>query len=657
MIGKVLSNRYEILERIGGGGMAIVYRALDKILNRYVSVKVLRPQFVSDPEFVHRFRREAQAAASLSHPNVVNIYDVGIEEETYYIVMEYINGKTLKEVIQERAPLPVAEAVGIAKQICLALQHAHEHQIVHRDIKPHNILIGKDGHVKVTDFGIARAITSNTITHNGSVLGSVHYFSPEQARGGITDVKSDIYSLGVVLYEMVTGELPFSGESPISVALKHLQDYFIEPRQMNPKIPQSVENVILKSLAKNPDARYQSAKEMYADLDQALLNPNVEKFVASTDLSDTQPTLQIPAAALKDAGYASKRNGNPKGAAGLMDDKEQPKKRNTWKIIGMIVGLLILGGVGIATGFTVMTSVLSVPAVEMPKVEGMPYDEALKTLKTYGFKDKNIQREDAKDPGAPGRPPLEKGKVFQQDPEAGKQVKTNRVVTLKVSAGAETVLMPNLEGMDEQQAKEAFAKLHLDLDEIKFVTQPHNEIEKGKVIRQVPGPQVQIIPGKSEIAVYLSSGPEMAIVPDLRNLTWNDALKKMQDAGFQVGTVLYDNSFEVPANSVMRQGPQEIGKEYPKGSKIDLWISKGLPPKTITRTYSVKVTPPPDKPLVILIKRSDARGKDQVVVNNEKVTTEKRYSVDFYITPDTQGELEVYENGVLKERKQIPYVE
>lgn len=251
MIGQDLGGRYEILTRIGGGGMALVYKAHDVLLNRKVAVKVLRQQFVHDEEFIRRFRREAQSAAALSHPNVVSIYDVGQEEDTHYIVMEYIEGHNLNEIIQERAPLQPDEAVRIAMQIADALDHAHQNHIIHRDIKPHNILIGKNGRVKVTDFGIARAVTSSTITQTGSVIGSVHYFSPEHAKGINTGEKSDLYSLGIVLYQMLTAKLPFLGESPISVALKHLQENFEEPRIVNPHIPQSVENVILKAMRKN----------------------------------------------------------------------------------------------------------------------------------------------------------------------------------------------------------------------------------------------------------------------------------------------------------------------------------------------------------------------------------------------------------------------
>ncbi|MED5020205.1 Stk1 family PASTA domain-containing Ser/Thr kinase, partial [Paenibacillus chibensis] len=296
MIGHELGGRYEIIERIGGGGMALVYKAHDLLLGRNVAVKVLRQQFVHDEEFIRRFRREAQSAASLSHPNVVSIYDVGQEDEVHYIVMEYVEGHNLNEIIKERAPLQVDEAVRIASQICDALDHAHQNQIIHRDIKPHNILIGRNGRVKVTDFGIARAVTSTTITQTGSVVGSVHYFSPEHAKGVVTGEKSDLYSLGIVLYQMLTAQLPFLGESPISVALKHLQEEFEEPRKMNPLIPQSVENIILKSMRKNPQERYQSAKEMLHDLDTCLLpERRNERKMNFMDLDDEDRTRVIPA--------------------------------------------------------------------------------------------------------------------------------------------------------------------------------------------------------------------------------------------------------------------------------------------------------------------------------------------------------------------------
>lgn len=262
MEGKKLGGRYEIVSRVGGGGMAVVYKAKDLLLNRYVAIKILSEALSNDSEFIRRFSREAQSAAALSHPNVVNVYDVGRDGFTHYIVMELVDGPTLKQYIQERGPLPVQEAAAIAVQICDGLAHAHENQIVHRDIKPHNILLGSNGRVKVTDFGIARAASSSTITQTGSVMGSVHYFSPEQARGGVIGEKSDLYSLGIVMYEMLTGQLPFDGDSAISIALKHLQEHPQDPRELNPNIPDEVADLVIRALDKDPNNRFASAREM-----------------------------------------------------------------------------------------------------------------------------------------------------------------------------------------------------------------------------------------------------------------------------------------------------------------------------------------------------------------------------------------------------------
>ncbi|WP_425423373.1 Stk1 family PASTA domain-containing Ser/Thr kinase [Shimazuella kribbensis] len=297
MEGKKLGGRYEIISRIGGGGMAVVYKAKDILLHRNVAIKVLSESLSNDQEFVRRFDREAQAAASLSHPNIVNVYDVGQDGYIHYIVMELVEGPTLKQMILERGTLTTAEAGDIAAQICDGLQHAHDNQIVHRDIKPHNILIGTNGRAKVTDFGIARAASSSTITQTGSVMGSVHYFSPEQARGGQIGSKADIYSLGVVLYEMLTGELPFDGDSAISIALKHLQEPVIDPRELNDKVPESMVNIVMRALEKDPEMRYTSVKAMMQDINYALQfdNRRENRWERPAKTSDIFQTIPISA--------------------------------------------------------------------------------------------------------------------------------------------------------------------------------------------------------------------------------------------------------------------------------------------------------------------------------------------------------------------------
>ncbi|MCM2533462.1 Stk1 family PASTA domain-containing Ser/Thr kinase [Neobacillus pocheonensis] len=293
MIGKRLSGRYKILDMIGGGGMANVYLAHDMILDRDVAVKMLRLDFANDDEFIRRFHREAQSATSLNHPNIVNIYDVGEENELYYIVMEYVDGQTLKQYIQQNSQLRVEEAIGIMRQLTSAISDAHQNHIIHRDIKPHNILVDHNGNVKITDFGIAMALSATSITQTNSVLGSVHYLSPEQARGGMANKKSDIYSLGIVMFELLTGRLPFSGESAVSIALKHLQSETPSVRRWNPNIPQSVENIVLKATAKDPFHRYNSVDEMEEDLRTALDSErlNEPKFVIPLD---DEATKAIP---------------------------------------------------------------------------------------------------------------------------------------------------------------------------------------------------------------------------------------------------------------------------------------------------------------------------------------------------------------------------
>ena len=290
--GRIIANRYEIIENIGNGGMATVYKAKDRTLNRFVAVKILRDEFTTDEEFIKRFNSEAQAVASLTNPNIVSVYDVGHEGSLYYIVMELVQGKTLKEVIQEEGRLSWKWSVKVAIQIAQALETAHKNNIIHRDIKPHNIIITEDGVAKVTDFGIAKAVSNSTITAFGTTLGSVHYFSPEHARGGFTDAKSDLYSLGVVMYEMVTGKVPFDADTPVSVALMHMQDKPVEPIKLNPSIPVSVNKIIMKAMQKDTNYRYQSASEMLRDLNQALKNPEGD-FVFMKDIENDFPTQRI----------------------------------------------------------------------------------------------------------------------------------------------------------------------------------------------------------------------------------------------------------------------------------------------------------------------------------------------------------------------------
>ena len=359
--GKILGNRYEIIEKIGNGGMATVYKSKDRVLNRYVAVKILRDEFTTDEEFIKRFRIEAQSAASLTHPNIVSIFDVGNEGSLYYIVMELIKGKTLKEIItEENGPLPWKWSLNVVTQIASALETAHKNNIVHRDIKPHNIIITEDGIAKVTDFGIAKAVSNSTITAFGTTIGSVHYFSPEHARGGYTDAKSDLYSLGVVMYEMLTGKVPFDADTSVSVALKHMQEDPVPPMEINPNIPKAVNDIILKAMQKEPMARYQTATAMLRDLAQALKNPDGE-FVEKEDLDDGL-TRRMDAITDDMAKNAKSSNKKKKNKVAIFFENH-PKT----KVLGIIVLCLIIFAGSIAITSAILNA-NSVKDVQIPNL-------------------------------------------------------------------------------------------------------------------------------------------------------------------------------------------------------------------------------------------------------------------------------------------------
>ena len=376
--GKLLGGRYEIIEKIGNGGMATVYKATDKVLKRYVAVKILRDEFTTDEEFIKRFEVEAQSAARLTHSNIVSIFDVGVDENLYYIVMELIQGKTLKEIIiEEKGPLPWKWSVNVAMQIASALEMAHKNNIVHRDIKPHNIIITEDGVAKVTDFGIAKAVSNSTITAFGTTIGSVHYFSPEHARGGYTDAKSDLYSLGVVMYEMVTGRVPFDADTPVSVALKHMQEDPVEPIELNPNIPTALNKIIMKTLKKDTSLRYQSATEMLQDLKKALKNPEGD-FVEELEYDPTAKTQKI------DTNMYGDIKDKKQNRVGKKEGKFKSFiKRH--KALSIIIGLILLFALSLG-GTLAVLNITNPPEVEMPNVVGMSKEEAQQEIENAKLK-------------------------------------------------------------------------------------------------------------------------------------------------------------------------------------------------------------------------------------------------------------------------------
>lgn len=674
MIGHQLGGRYEILTRVGGGGMALVYKAHDILLNRNVAVKVLRQQFVHDEEFIRRFRREAQSAASLSHPNVVSIYDVGQEEDTHYIVMEYIEGHNLNEIIHERAPLQADEAVRIAVQICDALEHAHQNHIIHRDIKPHNILIGKNGRVKVTDFGIARAVTSSTITQTGSVVGSVHYFSPEHAKGISTGEKSDLYSLGIVLYQMLTGKLPFFGESPISVALKHLQEEFEEPRKVNPHIPQSVENVILRAMRKNPNERYQSAREMLLDLDTCLkpnrLGEQKVTFSSDSDLDETRvmPAIRgdmrpsgsqyeyelspVPPA---DASAPLERASRAAAASSQPEVEWKEEKANGkpkgWKRPTTIVGVTLVALALIIWGFLALINKLDVPEVDVPYVVGKQEDEARAMLEAKGLRVKEpVIHEFMGDVPA--------GVVFDQD-KSNMKVKEGSLIQLSVSDGAVLEKMADYKGKQFQEAKDDLMALGVTEEQIASPEMVFSDQEPGTVINQTPEFGTEFDPKSATFTFMVSKGRETIPMPNLIGLTIAEAKDMVKANGLvlQNDDILEEPSYTQRKGLVIDQDQFKPNDPVPKGSKITIRVSSGPPKDAKNHTFNVTISPAEaGKTSEVRIVYSDARGKD-MEWGKRQIQDTQSFPVQVILAPNTEARVTVYRDGQFVDTRTITYEE
>ncbi|MCX7921874.1 MAG: Stk1 family PASTA domain-containing Ser/Thr kinase [Clostridia bacterium] len=563
MEGQILGNRYELLEKIGGGGMALVYKAKCKLLNRFVALKILRPEFTNDEEFVKRFRVEAQSAASLSHPNVVSIYDVGHEGNVHFIVMEYINGITLKEYITNKGALKWEEAVKISIQICSAIEHAHRNHIVHRDIKPHNILMTKDGIAKVTDFGIARAVSSSTITMVGSTIGSVHYFSPEQARGGFTDEKSDLYSLGIGLYEMVTGRVPFDGETPVAVALQHIQDEPKHPIEINSEVPAGVNSIIMKAIKKDKNARYQSATEMLGDLNRVLREPK-GGFVTEVRFENFA-TRRIEA--IKDSELAPKAKQQvDKSETNIGKDDKGKKKTNklTYWLAGATSLVIIV--VCILVTYNVIVSSLAPDnenAYMINDYVGKDYNTVKNELVGKGIIVKEKRKTDDT---------AQKDTIISQSISPGKNFKAGGYteIELVVSDGPKKVRIPQLKNKDYRDAV-------IMLEDRGLVTNVQEEFSEdvgtGLVIRTEPGYDEEVKEG-SEVTVYKSKGPELKMVkiPDLIGKTEMEAQRALADLKLTIGKIIPENTSN-RIDKVIRQNPLP-GDMIKEGTPIDIYFEE-----------------------------------------------------------------------------------
>jgi eukaryotic-like serine/threonine-protein kinase len=580
MIGKRLSGRYKIIDMIGGGGMANVYLAHDMILDRDVAVKMLRLDFANDEEFIRRFHREAQSATSLVHPNIVNIYDVGEEKELYYIVMEYVDGQTLKQYIQQNSPLAVEETLNIMEQLTSAISHAHQNNIVHRDIKPHNILIDRMGTIKITDFGIAMALSATSITQTNSVLGSVHYLSPEQARGGMANKKSDIYSLGIVMFEMLTGRLPFSGESAVSIALKHLQSETPSVRRWNPLIPQSVENIVLKATAKDPFHRYNTVEEMEGELRTAL-DPekiNEPKFAIPADDEATKAipiiTNDRPVKNLDETLVHDKDKPLPEQKQ--TKKEKQTKKRKKWPII-LVSSFAALILLGIFT-VTVLPDLLAPKDIKVPDVSGMELDEAISELVSAGFEvGETIEINSAE---------VEEGFVVKTDPKAGKTQKEGSKIDVYQSIGKEKF---ELSDYVERQYDDIVRLLEKhDFKDIKKI-EVHDPSDAGTILKQSPKAGEKVIPEDTILEFTVSKGPEKIILKDLIEYNAKGIKDYAESSGLMIDMSQEDYHDTIAKGLVISQNPP-AGTELNKGDKVTVIISKGkkeIPPKIVSKSITI----------------------------------------------------------------------
>ncbi len=592
--GKILGNRYEIIEKVGNGGMATVYKAEDKVLKRNVAVKVLKDEFTTDEEFIKRFEIEAQSAARLTHPNIVSIYDVGSEDNLYYIVMELIRGKTLKEIIvEERGPLPWKWSVNVAIQIASALEMAHKNNIIHRDIKPHNIIITEDGIAKVTDFGIAKAVSNSTITAFGTTIGSVHYFSPEHARGGFTDAKSDLYSLGVVMYEMVTGRVPFDADTPVSVALKHMQEEPEEPIELNPNLPSAVNRIIMKALKKDTTLRYQSATDMLADLRQALKNPNGD-FVEDKNYDATARTQKI--------------NTDLYGNVVEDDNQKRGKKNNKFvafikrhKVFSTLIGLILLFAISLG-GTLAYLNITNPAEVELPELVGMSKEEAQKTAEDLKLVFEVSSEEYNKD--------VPEGYVISQDPTyiADYNVKEGSTVKVVISKGQEKTTVPNVEGEEKNEAIKMIEDAKLKAE---VVEETSKTVKEGYVISQEVEADSEAYAGDT-IKIHVSTGTGIKQVNVISVIGQDEATAKtnLSNLGLKVN-VSYeqDNSKD---NGVVLKQSIDSGKTVDEGTTITITVNKKDELKQGTVNVNVKS-------LLAYTPTKDEEGNDVVEKGTVKI--------------------------------------
>ncbi|MDE6760576.1 MAG: Stk1 family PASTA domain-containing Ser/Thr kinase [Lachnospiraceae bacterium] len=619
--GMIIQNRYEIIEEVGSGGMSVVYKAKCHVLNRFVAIKVLKPEFSDDKGFVNKFRIEAQSAAGLSHPNIVNVFDVGEENGFYYIVMELVEGITLKEYIQQNGRLPYQTALDFIMQITAGIEVAHEHHTIHRDIKPQNIIVSKNGTLKVTDFGIAKAATSNTIA--SSAMGSVHYISPEQARGGYSDERSDIYSLGITFYEMLTGRVPFEGENNVTVALMHIQSELIPPREYYPDIPVGLEKIILKATQKKPERRYLTTNAMLADLKKVAIDPNADVGNTSAVMTNNAPTIQISEEELAAINSAAPRqtgismfpvNQNnqeldeanqaleslyhdedyeyEEDEESLFDDEDEVDSRSKGELDPKMEKIITIGAIAatVIIAIIIIVAIASISGAfkkEKATTEQMTtQEEILKMIDVVGMKEEEAI-EDLTKEGIPYEIEREYSDVFEEDIvmsqsiSEGEEIKEDSKVKLVISKGQEMTDVPDVVGKKSEEAETLLtaAGFEVEIDE-----EYDEEVEKDYVISQTPNGATQAAKG-SKVTIVVSKGEEVkvAVVPDLKKKTVSEAESALSEKNLKLGNVKQEYSDDIKDGLVIAQSISS-GTEVKEGTAVDITISKGKKPTTTTYT-------------------------------------------------------------------------
>ncbi len=563
---RLLSGRYELLEKIGDGGMAVVYKAKDKLLNRFIAVKILRPEFTKDAAFVENFKRESQAAAGLSHPNVVGVYDVGREGNINYIVMELIEGKTLNEIIKEEAPMDYRKVIDITKQVASALKVAHKNKIIHRDVKPHNIMVTNEGVVKLADFGIAKAVNDATLSTGSKIIGSVHYFSPEQARGNYVDERSDIYSLGIVMYEMLTGTVPFDGDNPVTVALKHINEEVRPPSEIVSGIPPALERCVLKATSKYQTNRYSSAEELIEELDNIEF---VTKVVGNSIFN--QSAKVVDEDEYEDSEYDDEDTGKRKSRKAKKGKKgkkplspAQKKKRKI--IIGAAAAVLLL-----VIGLGLVASGAFSSTKQVPDLSDKTVAEAKKVAEKEGFKLKEGAEVYSAD--------IAEGRICQQDPKGGTEAKKGSTITVNVSKGSKEGMVPNVIGKDIDDLEKFLKDYGYSVGTVKEIT---DTAPYGVILEQTPSAGSSLDKdSKIDVVISDGKGKEKGVVPSITGITLSEAKKAIRAAGFTIGGIKYEESNAYGKGYVMWQ-QYAANTQLDKGTSIDIEVSKGAPAPTPT---------------------------------------------------------------------------